>query len=180
MNTRSILVGGGAFLALLAFGPTVLSQVNRVPQVGDAFVRDALVPTQTLTVNADGAAYMALRAITTGGATPFQRVSTADTNAAVIKDSAGQICSVVASNVNAAVRYLKLYNTATAPTVGTTVPLHTLAIPGATTGGVSATVQPAVCIAFSTGISMALTTEATVAGTTGVAASELVVNVTYK
>lgn len=121
-----------------------------------------------------------LQAFTEGGASAFKRVSTADTNAAVIKDAAGQLCFAHASNVNAAVRYLKLYNTASAPTVGTTVPTFTIAIPGATTGGATAIIQPAVCIAFSTGISMALTTEATDAGSTGVAASELVVNIGYK
>lgn len=125
-------------------------------------------------------AYVQLKASTSGGATAFKRVSTADTNAAVIKGSAGQLCLASASNVNAAVRYLKLYNKATAPTVGTDVPVFTIAIPGATTGGLSPTFQPAVCVEFATGISMALTTEATDAGSTGVAASEIVVNVGYK
>jgi hypothetical protein len=39
-----------------------------------------------------------------------------------VKASAGQVYSLFVSNINAAVRYLKLYNKASAPTVGTDVP----------------------------------------------------------
>jgi hypothetical protein len=109
----------------------------------------------------------------------FTRVSTADTNAAVIKASGGRVHVIIASNVNAAVRYLKLYDKATAPTVGTDTPAWTIPLPGAATGtGIPVTI-PAGGLDFVNGIAMALTTEATVAGTTGVSASETVVNIGY-
>ena len=81
--------------------------------------------------------------------------------------------------MNAAVRYLKLYNKATAPTVGTDVPVKTIAIPGNTAGAGVVLAWPH-GLAFGTGIAFALTTEATDAGTTGVAGSEITVNIDYK
>mgnify|MGYP003394327506 CR=1 FL=1 len=102
-------------------------------------------------------------------------VAAASTNATVVKASAGKVYSIQVNNVNAAVRYLKLYNLAVAATVGTSVPVKTLAVPAASSqqfdfpGGLN----------FSVGIGFALTTEATDAGTTGVSANEHVVNVDY-
>lgn len=116
---------------------------------------------------------------TAGGLTTHKTVSAASTNATAVKASAGQLYEIMCSNVNAAARYLKLYNKATAPTVGTDTPVWTLIIPGNTAGGGIAKSIPK-GLEFSTGIAFALTTEATDAGTTGVAASELVVNLGYK
>jgi hypothetical protein len=82
------------------------------------------------------------------------------------------------SNINAAVRYFKVYNTSSAPTVGTTVPVLVLPIPGATTGGVVNIVFP-MPISFATGISVALTTGITDADTGAVALNEHAVNVVY-
>lgn len=116
---------------------------------------------------------------TSGGATPYKLVSAATTNATSVKASAGQVYMITASNVNAAVRYLKLYNKATAPTVGTDVPVHTFAIPGNTAGAGTNIPVPDCGLVFGTGIAFALTTEATDAGATAVAASEIVVNLAY-
>lgn len=49
----------------------------------------------------------------------------ASTNPTVAKASAGRAFRVTGFNANAAARYLKIYNKATAPTVGTDVPVHT-------------------------------------------------------
>jgi len=114
-----------------------------------------------------------------GGATPYKLVSAATTNATSVKASAGTVYMITASNVNAAARYLKLYNKASAPTVGTDVPVLTLIIPGNTAGAGTNIPVPACGLAFSTGIAFALTTEATDAGTTGVAVSEIVINLAW-
>lgn len=116
---------------------------------------------------------------TSGGLTMHKTVSAASTNATSVKGSAGQVYEIMASNVNAAARYLKLYDKATAPTVGTDTPVWTLIIPGNTAGGGIAKSIPKGLV-FTLGIAFALTTEATDAGTTGVAANELVVNLGYK
>jgi hypothetical protein len=110
---------------------------------------------------------------------PFRRVSTADTNAAIIKAEGGTVHAIQASNVNAAVRYLKLYDKATAPTVGTDVPVWQCALQGGATGTHTEISFPEGGLVFDAGISMALTTEATDAGTTGVSASEHVICVGY-
>jgi len=111
-----------------------------------------------------------------GGATPYKLVSAATTNATSVKASAGTVYMITASNVNAAARYLKLYNKASAPTVGTDAPVLTLIIPGNTAGAGTNIPVPTCGLAFSTGIAFALTTEATDAGATGVAVSEIVIN----
>lgn len=121
-------------------------------------------------------------ATVTGGTTlpvtPTQTFtsSAASTNATTTKASAGTVWSVIATNTNAAVRYLKLYNKASAPTVGTDVPVLTIplavGVPTQINGGSNG-------IRFGTGISWALTTGATDADTGAVAANEIKVAIAY-
>lgn len=115
---------------------------------------------------------------TSGGLSMSKTVSAATTNATVVKASAGQVYSVQVFNVNAAARYLKLYNKATSPTVGTDVPVKTILIPGNTAGAGTA-LKWTQGLAFSAGISFALTTGVADADVAAVAASEIVVNVDY-
>lgn len=120
------------------------------------------------------------RAGTAGGATPFKLISAASTNATVVKGtSGGQIYTLAAINLNAAVRYLKLYNKATSPTVGTDTPVMTIPIPGNTAGaGLVMSFGPG--LEFGTGIGIALTTGAGDSDTGAVAANEIIVNIAYK
>lgn len=55
--------------------------------------------------------------------------TTASTNAANLKGSAGQVFSVTANNTTAAAKFLRLYNKATAPTTGTDTPVVVLTVP---------------------------------------------------
>jgi hypothetical protein len=55
--------------------------------------------------------------------------SAASTNATSVKASAGQLHSLYVANNGATIAFLKLYNKASAPTVGTDVPLVTIALP---------------------------------------------------
>lgn len=102
--------------------------------------------------------------------------SAGNTNPTSVKSTAGTVYAICASNTNAAVRYLKVYNKASAPTVGTDVPILTLGI------------QPSVPLEFdfgplgyrfSAGIAYALTTGATDADTAAVAAAEIKVTISY-
>lgn len=113
-----------------------------------------------------------------GGATPYQLISAASTNATSVKGSAGTVYSVVCMNTNAAARYLKLYDKATAPTVGTDTPVQTYLIPGGSLGFVVALGVPG--LAFANGIAFALTTGMAVSDTGAVAATEIAVNLGYK
>jgi hypothetical protein len=105
-------------------------------------------------------------------------ISAATTNATSVKASAGVLYCIVAFNLNAAVRYLKLYNKASAPTVGTDTPVMTVPIPASATGaGFVLPIPPGVD--FSTGLAFALTTAAADADTGAVAANELFVHLIY-
>jgi hypothetical protein len=95
--------------------------------------------------------------------------SAASTNGTILKASAGTLYNVMASNANAAVRYLKIYNSITV-TVGTTVPAIVIAIPplGTVNFNLGAMGQR-----FATGICFAMTTGIADADTGAVAAAEI-------
>lgn len=62
--------------------------------------------------------------------TQLHRVNAAaTTNATLVKAGASQLFGVSAFNASAAVRFLKLYNKATAPVVGTDIPVWVIGIP---------------------------------------------------
>lgn len=117
---------------------------------------------------------------TANGLTISRTLSAASTNATSVKASAGQVYTIYAHNTNAAVRFLKLYNKASAPTVGTDTPVMTLPIPGNTSGAGFALDTGGMGIAFGTGIALALTTGIADADTGAVAANEIVVNLLFK
>ncbi len=86
--------------------------------------------------------------------TPGTFVTAASTNAGFFKATAGTLTGLLASNPTATAAYLKLYNKATAPTVGTDVPVITLEVPAGKT-------VPLDCgllgLRFTTGIARAVT-----------------------
>ena len=104
-------------------------------------------------------------------------VSSANTtNATSAKASAGDVFFISAYNSNAAVRYLKLYNKASAPTVGTDTPVMTIALVPST-GFVLDLPSP---LHFSTGIAYALTTGSADADSTAVGAADILgLNIGY-
>ncbi len=128
--------------------------------------------------NSDGSRIGAASAV--GGATPGKLISAATTNATNIKATAGKLTMLAVSSINAAVRYLKVYDKATAPTVGTDVPKHVFLIPGSTTGGGSNIDLGHAGIDFVNGIGIALTTGVADTDTGAVAANEHVVNYATK
>ena len=89
-----------------------------------------------------------------GGWSPYALVSAATTNATSLKATPGSLGSIICGNIGTTVAYLKLYNKASAPTVGTDVPVHTIMIPGNTAGAGFAYPIPA-GLSFSTGIAFA-------------------------
>lgn len=102
-------------------------------------------------------------------ATPSASVvlSTASTNATSVKVTAGNAYAVVLSNPGATAAYFKLYNKASAPTVGTDVPVITIPVPATST---IAYEFGAVGLRFTTGVAFALTGAITDADTTSSAA----------
>lgn len=110
-----------------------------------------------------------------GGALYTKLIAAGTTNGTLVKSAAGTIYSIIVNNQNAAVRYLKLYNKATAPTVGTDTPVMTLALQASRTE----TFEFPKGLAFATGIGFGLTTGVADNDTGAVTANEHVVNIAY-
>lgn len=105
-------------------------------------------------------------------------VSAATTNATLVKALPGQVYGWYMSNTSASPVYIKLYDKATAPTVGTDVPKMTLMIPG-NTSGVGANCNYEQGIEFLLGIGYGTVTGAADSSTTAVGANEVVLNLFY-
>jgi hypothetical protein len=106
----------------------------------------------------------------TANGTTLSRVNAgATTNATNLKASAGQIYSLSVYNVAAYTVFLKIYNKASSPTVGTDTPVWTIPIPA---GGGFSKVWP-MGVPFGTGISYAITKLQADSDTTAVAAGDV-------
>ncbi|WP_398472789.1 hypothetical protein [Tardiphaga sp.] len=108
----------------------------------------------------------------TGGITSTSRIlsAAASTNGTSAKASAGRLYAIQGYNASSFVRYLKLYNKASAPTVGTDTPIKTLALPP----GVGFAFDWPVGYYFGTGIAYGLTTGAADNDTGALAAADVV------
>ena|SRR3989304_4372773 len=117
-----------------------------------------------------------------GGCLVSSLISAATTNATVVKTSAGQLYGFDLFSLDQTPVYLKFYDLAVAPTVGTsTIKLRFGAPAVATANALQKTGSMfTMGIAFGTGIAFALTTGILDADATAVAASEILVNVYYK
>lgn len=116
---------------------------------------------------------------TTGGVTAPYRLlaSAATTNGAVVKASAGRLLQIFGLNNVASVRYLKLYNKASAPTVGTDVPVLTIALKASDYFEIDLNPYGQF---FSTGIAFAITGAVADNDTTAIAANDILgLNVWY-
>lgn len=99
---------------------------------------------------------------------PLVVVSAASTNASVQKASAGSLFEIGAYNPTGSVAFLKLYNKASAPTVGSDVPIITIPIPA--NGEMVPREFGAIGKRFLAGIAMAITGAAAATDTTAVGA----------
>ena len=120
------------------------------------------------------------RANTSGinGTTPYKLISTASTNANVIKNTGGNLYSIIAIGLTSTVRYLKLYNKSTTPSVGTDVPIMTIPIP-ANTQGAGISIPFSMGINFSNGIGIAITSGSADNDTGVIGAGDVIVNFSY-
>lgn len=97
----------------------------------------------------------------------YSLTSAASTNAASIKATAGNVTEVSIFNPTAAAIYLKLYNKASAPTVGTDVPIMTIPV---AVGALFQAELGRFGKRFSTGIALAITGAAASTDATAIAA----------
>jgi hypothetical protein len=111
---------------------------------------------------------------TTGGLSTYRNLSLVATGVS-IKGSAGQVYGWFIANNAASARFVKFYNKASAPTVGTDTPVSTLEIPA----GSAANVSFPQGIAFSLGIGIGATNLVADNDTTAPSSNDLVVNIFY-
>ena len=133
--------------------------------------------TQPVSIGAAVAVTGALDASATGGATSARIITAATTNDTNVKASAGKVYAITGTNTSAGLKYLKLYNKATTPTVGTDTPLLTFALP---VGAFNFDLAGSVGADFSAGIGYGVTGAAGDADTTATAVNDVIASITYK
>ena len=137
---------------------------------------------QNLRVDSTGALVTSASATpvppSSGSTTSVSRIvsAAASTNATSAKASAGTIMQIIGYNAAAALRYLKIYDKASAPTVGTDTPILTIPLPAAA----GFVIDFAFGFRLNTGIAYALTTGAADADTGALTAADVLgLNVVY-
>lgn len=119
--------------------------------------------------------------VTSGGNSVSRVISAGSSNHATsAKASAGQVYGWSCGNTNGTARFLKIYNSASAPTPGSGTPILTIPIPGNTPGGAGSNFEIGSGIAFGTGIGWCITTGAADNDTGQPAANEVIVNLFFK
>lgn len=96
----------------------------------------------------------------------------------LVKANYAELQHINITNTTTSVIYLKLYNKATAPTVGTDVPVHTLGVPANSTTGVL-DIDFGDPIYFSFGLGIAVTTTSADNSSTA-PATAAVINLLYR
>lgn len=110
--------------------------------------------------------------------TPHRKVSAASNNATNLKASTGYLLKMVGHNVNAAVRYVKFYNKATAPSPGTDTPVLVVPLPAA---GAPVNIDfPDEGMEFSLGIGYGIVTGGADSDNTSTAANEQFFTLWYR
>lgn len=113
-----------------------------------------------------------------GSTTSTSRIvsAAASTNATSAKASGGTLLHIIGYNAAAAARYVKIYDKASAPTVGTDAPVLTIAVPATTAFAIDFPLG----FRLATGIAYALTTGAADADTGALTAADVLgLNVIY-
>lgn len=146
-----------------------------------AYTSGTIVATGNLTSTVPSALITSINTVmapsgNSGAASLSHLISAATTNATSVKTSSGTINSLVISNNGAGVAYFKLYNKASAPTVGTDTPVATILVP--INGTVTVDCGYA-GIRLSTGIAYAITGGMAVADTTAVGATQVSAHISY-
>ncbi len=105
----------------------------------------------------------------------YHKISAASTNADTVKAAAGLVTGYYIANVAGAFRFVKLYNKASNPTVGTDVPRCVYGIPGG--GAANMNFDPP--LLFETGIAIAMVTGIADASAAAVGANEVAVTLHF-
>ena len=144
---------------------------NAIP----ATIQGGTLPTVTTVSTVSTVAAVTASGTPTAPATPLIINSAATTNGQLVLTGTSGLHAFYATNTGATAAYVKLYNKATAPTVGTDIPAMILVVPAAVAG------VPGVCtlpighngFRFALGLGLAITGGAADADTTAVAAGQV-------
>jgi hypothetical protein len=190
-STGLLNVNTGAYAATIAAATTGIWQID---VSGYSFFRLSALAAIT------GTAALLMRASATGGmfaldapipaganaiggvtATPATASANtlnaaASTNATSVKATAGRVYSLGLTNFSAAPKFVKLYNKASAPTVGTDVPLDTIEIAANSHRQLE---YGAIGLPFTTGIAFAITGAQADSDTTALAAGDVKLHMGY-
>lgn len=143
---------------------------NRVEVTGGNGQGDIANSIPVSVVNSGGVTVPSMAAsASVTGLTATKLLSTASTNATLVKSSAGRVYGYQFANLTAAWKYVRFFNKATAPTPGTDAPLMVVAIPP--NGCVD--LNLAVPITFATGIGYTITGGVADLNATAVAANDV-------
>lgn len=112
-------------------------------------------------------------------AVPFHLVSGASNNATLIQPNASWVICIWATNVNAAIRFLKLYDLNVTPVPAAHVPSWVCGLPG-NTAGAGGTLAVPEGLTFATGLGIAIVAGSADNDSTAVAAGEIVVSIGYR
>jgi hypothetical protein len=115
-------------------------------------------------------------AVNWGPNTYHTLVSAASTNATSVKVGNGMIFTLVVSNTSSSFKYLKMFNLATAPVVGTSTPILNIPIAPNSTLDVSTNTF---AMRLNVGTAYAITGGSALLDTTAVAAGDVIVNMNY-
>jgi len=114
-----------------------------------------------------------------GATIPYKLISLATTNANNIKSSPGTLYSILAVGLNEdEVRFLKFYDTASAPVVGTDIPVFIIPVPTNEVGAGIVISYP-LGVKFLNGVSIAITAGSENGNTESVLAKDVILNLTY-
>jgi hypothetical protein len=111
-------------------------------------------------------------------AVPFHLVSSANNNATLVRATTCWLYAVWATNVNAAIRFLKFYDLNVVPDPAVHLPSFVCGIPGAVAGAGGSIALP-VGLVFFTGLALAIVTGSADTNNTSVAAGEIVISIGY-
>ncbi len=134
-------------------------------------------------VNANGRATSANSAPVVPSAAPttWHLIAANSTNATSVKGSATTLLSCQLGNNSTTIGYLKIYNKATSPTVGSDTPVKTLLIPGPAAGGSVSNIEFGNGgLALGVGFAAAVTTGIADSDTGAVAATAIAINCDYE
>lgn len=164
------------FVTLLPYNPVIGALLN--PLAPGSAIIGKLGIDQTTPGTTNGVAPVAAPL---GGATVSSVIAPATPAGVNLKASAGTVYSIQATTIQATPAYLKLYNSASAPTCGSGTPVARFMIPAASTAanGAGTNIQLPVGIAFGTGIGYCVTGALADADTTAITASNTLVNIEW-